>query len=61
VLGSKDGSWGNQSAQLIPNDEGTLTLPLRLPDAVGGGRIEIPNINFKYGHDVILKACAANQ
>lgn len=32
-----------------------------MPDAVGGGRIEIPNINFKYGRDTILKACASNQ
>ena len=61
VLGSKDESWGNQGAQLIPNNDGTLKLLLRLPDAVGGGRIEIPNINFKYGRDTILKACASNQ
>jgi len=61
VLGSKDESWGNQGAQLIPNDDGSLKLLLRLPDAVGGGRLEIPNINFKYGRETILKACLSNQ
>lgn len=61
VLGSKDESWGNQGAQLIPNDDGTFKLLLRLPDAVGGSRFEIPNINFKYGRDTILKACSVNQ
>jgi len=61
VLGSKDESWGNQGAQLIPHDDGSLKLLLRLPDSIGGGRIEIPSINFKYGREAILKACASNQ
>lgn len=61
VLGSKDESWGNQGAQLIPTDDGKFTLLLRLPEAIGGGRIEIADINFKYGKDSILKACEMNQ
>ena len=60
VIGSKDERMGNQSAQLAPHPDGTFSLSLRLPDAMGGGRVILNRLRFKYGHEAILSACAEN-
>jgi IS605 OrfB family transposase len=59
LLGSKDESAGNQSATATIQPDGSLTLRLRLPDALAsqyGKYLLIPNIYFAYGHETI---CAA--
>ena len=61
VVGSKDESWGNQSARLISTDDGVYSLHLRLPDALGGESIELRNIQFDYGADVIARATESNR
>ncbi len=48
LVGSKDETAGNQSAQW----DGT-NLRLRLPDAMGGGHLVIPNVGFRYGQDAL--------
>ena len=60
VIGSKDERMGNQGAQLEPNPDGTFSLTLRLPDAIGGGRVVLQDLTFNYGHDAILAACTEN-
>jgi len=59
VLGSKDETAGNQSctATIAPN--GSITLRVRLPDALipqFGKYQYISNVQFAYGHDAIVAA-----
>jgi len=52
LLGSKDESAGNQSATATIQPDGSLTLRLRLPDALAsqyGKYLLIPNIYFASG------------
>lgn len=59
VLGSKDESAGNQSCQARAEQDGTLTLALRLPNAFTetyGKFLAIPKVRFAYGHDAIVAA-----
>lgn len=63
VLGSKDESCGNQSCQAsIQNDE-SLTLKLRLPNAFSnyGSHLFISQVKFAYGHQEILTALSLKQ
>jgi IS605 OrfB family transposase len=56
ILGSKDETSGNQTCTAILK-EGALTLRLRLPKALEkkyGKYLEIDNVNFVYGMEVIL-------
>lgn len=56
VLGSKDETAGNQTCQAILK-EGNFSLKLRLPIAMEekfGKYLEIENINFAYGQEVLL-------
>ena len=55
LMGSKDESQGNQSCVATVDDNKSLTLRLRLPNALGKYLL-IPNIYFAYGHDRILQA-----
>lgn len=63
VLGSKDETAGNQSCAATPEDDNTLTLRLRLPNALAaahGKFLTIPNVSFPYGQKVInasLNSC----
>ncbi len=57
VLGSKDETSGNQSCVASVCDDGSISLRLRLPDALDSGKyIEFHNIRFGYGHEVVLSA-----
>ena len=57
LVGSKDETAGNQLCTALIQDDGNLTLRLRLPNAFAkehGKYITIHNVHFKYGHDVIV-------
>lgn len=55
LLGSKDENSGNQSCTAAIQDK-SLTLHLRLPNALSkyGKHLEIANVTFKYGFEVVL-------
>ncbi len=63
VIGSKDETAGNQSCQASAEDDGSLTLRLRLPDALAsdGKLLVIPGVRFAYGQEEILQALAASR
>lgn len=57
VLGSKDETGGNQTCTAIIQDNGQLTLRLRLPNILVekyGKYLEIKNISFSYGQEAII-------
>ena len=59
VLGSKDETAGCQLCAATVDDDGSLTLRLRLPDCLAGEHgkyLVIPGIRFKYGHEQALAA-----
>ena len=59
VLGSGDETAGCQLCVATVADDGSLTLRLRLPDALAGEQgqyLVIPGIRFKYGHGQVLTA-----
>ena len=59
VLGSRDETAGCQLCVASVNDDGTLTLRLRMPDSLAGlyGKyLVVPNVRFVSGHDVVLAA-----
>jgi hypothetical protein len=61
VLGSKDESGGNQTCTAIIQEDGRLTLRLRLPQTMvekRGKYLEIQNIAFAYGHEAMLASLA---
>jgi len=58
-LGSKDESSGNQSCVATIQENGKLTMRLRLPDALVpdfGKYLTIPDLFFKYGHTEVMAA-----
>lgn len=63
ILGSKDETGGNQTCTATIDEDGSLSLRLRLPDSLVpkyGKYLIIPNIRFQYGHETILaslKSC----
>lgn len=64
VLGSKDEISGNQSCSAFLQDDGKLTLRLRLPNAFAsqyGTYLLIPDVKFAYGQKEILAALLAKQ
>lgn len=64
VLGSQDETAGNQSCQAEIQEDGSLTLELRMPNACEsehGKRILVPGVQFAYGHDKIIAALASSQ
>jgi hypothetical protein len=55
VLGSKDETAGNQTCTATIQEDGRLTLRLRLPQALKRGKyLEIRDVSFAYGHEAIL-------
>jgi IS605 OrfB family transposase len=57
ILGSKDETAGNQTCTAKIQEDGRLSLRLRLPHALVaryGKYIEIKNVSFAYGHEAIL-------
>ncbi len=59
ILGSKDETSGNQSCTASIGQGDSIHLRVRLPDALAtqfGKYLQIPNIRFAYGHDVIVAA-----
>jgi len=65
LIGSKDEMAGNQLCTARRGEEdGTLTLRLRLPDALvskHGKYIEIKGVQFEYGQDIIEAALLDNE
>jgi len=67
ILGSKDETSGNQSCTATLAQDGSISLRIRLPDALSvqfGKYLLVPNIRFAYGHDTIvaaLKDCQLRQ
>ena len=63
VLGSRDETAGCQLCVASVNDDGTLTLRLRMPDGLAGlhGKyLVVPSVRFASGHDVVLAALESN-
>ena len=57
ILGSKDETTGNQSCKATVADDGSLSLRLRLPDALDQGKyLTLHTVRFAYGHSTILAA-----
>ena len=59
VIGSKDESGGNQTCTATIEEDGSLTLRLRMPDALVaqyGKYVIFRQVRFAYGHDEV---CAA--
>jgi IS605 OrfB family transposase len=59
TLGSKDETGGNQTCTASIEKDGSITLRLRLPDALAKDRskyLTIPNLRFAYGHEKICQA-----
>ena len=63
VLGSRDETAGCQLCQASIADDGSLTLRLRLPNAlatVHGKYVVVIGVRFAYGHEQVLAALASN-
>ena len=63
VLGSRDETAGCQLCVAAVNDDGKLTLRLRMPDGLvelHGKYLVVPNVRFASGHDVVLSALGSN-
>ena len=63
VLGSRDETAGCQLSQASIAEDGSLTLTLRMPDALAGRHgkyVTILGIRFAYGHEQVLAALASN-
>ena len=58
LLGSKDETSGNQSATASIQEDGRITLRIRLPDAFReyGKYLVVKDIYFSYHHDLIISA-----
>ncbi|WP_218274532.1 transposase, partial [Paraburkholderia piptadeniae] len=63
VIGSRDETAGNQSCQASVEDNGSLTLKLRLPDVLAAESryVTIPGVRFAYGHEDVVKAILSSQ
>ena len=63
VLGSRDETAGCQLCVATVDDDGSLTLRLRLPDALAGEQgkyLAILGVRFKYGHEQVLATLESN-
>lgn len=59
ILGSKEETAGNQTCSATINEDDSLLLRLRLPDALITEKskyILIPNVHFKYGHEAVVSS-----
>ncbi|MDA8093328.1 MAG: transposase [Betaproteobacteria bacterium] len=63
VLGSRDETAGCQGCVANLAADGSLTLSLRLPEALAarhGSHVKIPGVRFAYGHEKIVDALASS-
>ena len=63
VLGSRDETAGCQLCVASVNDDGTLTLRLRMPNSLAGRHgkyLVVPNVRFASGHEKVLAALGSN-
>ena len=63
VLGSRDETAGCQLCQASIAEDGSLTLTLRMPDALAdrhGKYVVVTGVRFAYGHEQVLAALASN-
>ena len=58
LIGSKDETSGNQSATAFFQEDGRLSLRLRIPDALSkfGKYLVINDLHFAYGHEQVVAA-----
>ena len=63
VLGSQDESAGNQLCQATLSQDGSITLQLRLPDALSahGTHLTIAGVRFAYGHEQLVYALRSSR
>lgn len=63
VLGSKDETSGCQGCVATVTHDGSLSLRLRLPDALAAQQksVEVQGLRFAYGHENILSALACSR
>jgi IS605 OrfB family transposase len=63
VLGSQDETAGNQSCQASVADDGTVSLQVRLPDALAahGKHAIVRDVRFAYGHEAIVAALTSGE
>ena len=61
VLGSKDEITGNQSCQLELNIDGSYDLELKLPTNFPAKHLQIKNLVFTYGREIIDQVYYQNQ
>ena len=64
VMGSKDETAGCQLCVAAVADDGSLTMRLRLPDALATGHgkyVVVTGLRFAYGHEQVLAALATNE
>ena len=63
VLGSQDETAGNQTCQAVKQEDGTLTLYLRLPPALAdqGTHITLPGVRFPYGQEAVEQALRSSR
>jgi IS605 OrfB family transposase len=63
ILGSQDETAGNQSCQATVEEDGSLDLQLRLPDALqaDGKYLVLKRVRFAYGHQAIVAALCGSQ
>ena len=62
AIGSRDETAGCQSCVAAVQDDGSVTLRIRLPDALGAGKhLAIARVRFAYGHDAIVAAIGRNR
>jgi IS605 OrfB family transposase len=64
LVGSKDETAGNQLCTATRQKDGTLTLRVRMPEALvskHGKYVEFPGVKFEYGQEVIEAALNDNE
>jgi IS605 OrfB family transposase len=64
LVGSKDETAGNQLCAAVRQEDGTLTLRIRMPDALvpkHGKYVSIAGVKFEYGQDIIEAALDENE
>ncbi len=62
LLGSKDETAGNQTCSATLQEDGSISLRLRLPDALSNDSkyLTLKNVRFSYGHEAIVHAVHRN-
>ena len=63
VVGSQDETAGNQTCQAQLAEDGSLSLTVRLPDALSahGKYLSIKGVRFAYGHEQVVAALCSSR